>query len=69
MPNLGMIMPKMGIKHSTVSRAELQPPKASLSDALFAGTQQRLLALLFGQPYRSFYATELIALANASWRA
>ena len=32
-------------------------------DALFAGTKQRVLALLFGQPSRSFYATELIGLA------
>jgi len=32
---------------------------------LFGGTQQRVLALLFGQPDRSFYATELIALARA----
>lgn len=36
-----------------------------LADALFAGTQQRVLALLFGQPQRSFYATELIGLAGA----
>ncbi|HEU5295788.1 MAG TPA: nucleotidyltransferase domain-containing protein [Burkholderiaceae bacterium] len=37
----------------------------SLADALFTGTQQRVLALLFGQPGRSFYATELIGLAAA----
>ncbi|HTP71479.1 MAG TPA: transcriptional regulator [Burkholderiaceae bacterium] len=37
----------------------------SLGDALFTGTQQRLLALLFGQPGRSFYATEIIGLAGA----
>lgn len=36
----------------------------SLADALFSGTQQRLLGLLFGQPDRSFYATELIQLAG-----
>ena len=38
---------------------------ASLVDALFSGTQQKVLAWLFGQPGRSFYATELIGLANA----
>ena len=38
---------------------------ASLVDALFFGTQQKVLAWLFGQPGRSFYATELIGLANA----
>ena len=36
----------------------------SLADALFSTTQQRVLGLLFGQPDRSFYATELIGLAR-----
>jgi predicted nucleotidyltransferase len=36
----------------------------SLADALFTGTQQCVLGLLFGQPARSFYATELIGLAG-----
>ena len=36
----------------------------SMADALFTTTQQRLLGLLFGQPGRSFYVTELIELAN-----
>jgi predicted nucleotidyltransferase len=35
-------------------------PKASLANALFTRTQQRVLGLLFGQPDRSFYATELM---------
>ncbi len=35
-----------------------------LADALFNGTQQRVLALLFGQPTRSFYANELIGLVG-----
>jgi predicted nucleotidyltransferase len=65
MPNLGMIMPKMGTKRSKPSRAKSKERPGGVADALFAGTQQRLLALLFGQPYRSFYATELIGLANA----
>jgi predicted nucleotidyltransferase len=37
----------------------------SLADALFSTTQQRVLALLFGQPDRSFYATELIKMARS----
>ncbi len=37
----------------------------SLADALFTGTQQRVLGLLFGQPSRSYYATEIIGLAGA----
>lgn len=51
-------MPNMGIKTTT-------PVKhIGLSDALFSNTQQRVLAFLFGQPERSFFATELIALAG-----
>jgi len=38
---------------------------SGIADALFSSTQQRLFALLFGQPERSFYARELIALAEA----
>lgn len=34
--------------------------RTSQADALFSATQQRVLAMLFGQPDRSFYATELI---------
>ena len=40
------------------------PRTSSLADAVFSGTQQRVLGLLFGQPERSFYATELINLAG-----
>lgn len=55
-------MPKMGTSASLTA-----PPRAgtSLAQALFSGTQQRVLGLLFGQPDRSYYATELIALAAA----
>lgn len=42
----------------------MSSPDASLADALFSTTQQRVLGLLFGQPDRSFYATELIGLAG-----
>jgi predicted nucleotidyltransferase len=37
----------------------------SLADALFSSTQQRVLGFLFGQPDRSFFATELIGLVGA----
>ncbi|MHB1607680.1 MAG: nucleotidyltransferase domain-containing protein [Acidiferrobacter thiooxydans] len=37
----------------------------SLADALFSMTQQRVLALLFGQPERSFFTTEIIGLVGA----
>lgn len=35
-----------------------------LADVLFSKVQQRLLALLFGNPQRSFYSNELIDLAG-----
>ena len=35
-----------------------------MADALYTTTQQRLLGLLFGQPRRSFFVTELIDLAK-----
>ena len=54
-------MPEMGMG-ATILRGV---SRASLADALFSTTQQRVLALLFGQPDRSFYATELIRLVGA----
>lgn len=42
-----------------------QQPAASLADALFTSTRQRLFKLLFGQPDRSFFLAELIALARS----
>jgi predicted nucleotidyltransferase len=36
-----------------------------LANALFSGTQKRLLALLFAQSQRTFFATELIGLIGA----
>ena len=58
MPNVGIFMPKMGPTKRVVSGG------SSLADALFTGTQQSVLALLFGHPTRSFYANELISLAG-----
>ncbi len=54
-------MPKMGTKKSGGSSGAA---RTSLADALFSNTQQRVLAYLFGQPERSFFATELIGLAG-----
>ena len=59
MPILGINIPKMGMK------AKPSATQTSLADALFSGTQQRVLGLIFGQPERSFYATELIGLTGA----
>ena len=63
-------MPEMGKIASTRSSrparrkaaAERVDVSTSLADALFTTTQQRVLALLFGQPSRSFFASELIEL-------
>jgi predicted nucleotidyltransferase len=55
MPNSGMIVPILG-----TSRPSHRSRRKSLSDALFTRTQQRVLRVLFGQPERSFYASELI---------
>lgn len=42
------------------------PKRASaMADALFSATQQRVLGFLFGQPDRSFYVTELVALVDS----
>ena len=38
---------------------------SALADALFTSTRQRVLALLFGQPDREFFVTEIIALAGS----
>jgi len=76
MPILGIRMPKMGMQPKptgktrvprTVTKSPVRPPKArpSLIDALLSTTQQRILALLFGQPDRSFFGNELIELTKS----
>ena len=74
LPKLGTNLPEMGMSNLTptsrparrsASAAETSAPPTSLADALFTTTQQRLLALLFGQPSRSFFATELIGLTGS----
>jgi predicted nucleotidyltransferase len=58
-------MPNMGTQLPPSPKQASAPRRSGLADALFTGTQQRVLGLLFGQPGRSFYATELIGLAGA----
>lgn len=73
MPRMGLIMPIMGIKgsvripHSSRGRAasESRAVRSGIAGALFTATQQRLLSLLFGQPARSFLASELIRLTGS----
>jgi predicted nucleotidyltransferase len=53
----------MGIaKRKSTSNA---PAASGVADALFSKVQQRVLAVLFGNHSRSFYANELIALAGS----
>ena len=40
-------------------------PNIGLADALFTKVQQRVLGVLFGNPSRTFYANEIIALAGS----
>ena len=57
-PNLGMIDPKMG-------SASITQPSISIADALFPRVRQRVLALLFGNPDRSFFSNEVVALVQS----
>jgi predicted nucleotidyltransferase len=59
-PNMGINIPNMGIE----ARQSDKNQPLSMVDALFSKTQQRVLALLYGQPNRSFYATEIINLTG-----
>ena len=68
-PYTGIIVPSMGIEN-TATRENVQgqtgnPGASALADALFTSTQQRVLALLFGQPEREFFVTEIIDLAGS----
>src|SRR5260221_4214099 len=55
MPKSGMIEPTLGVR-AGLARSR----RKSLADALLSKTQQRVLRVLFGNPVRSFYASELI---------
>lgn len=58
LPILGINIPNMGMNTASTEAR----PRAGLADALFSSTQQRVLGMLFGQPDRSFFLTELIQL-------
>jgi predicted nucleotidyltransferase len=65
MPNMGSLATKGSRPDRRKAAASGQTVSYSLADALFTTTQQRVLALLFGQPGRSFFATELIELTGS----
>ena len=57
------MIPNMGIK-----KQQTKPPASpvlGIADALFSKGRQRVLGVLFGNPGRSFYANEVIALAGS----
>lgn len=56
---MGTINPNLSIKKPD------SPATTSLADALFPKVRQRVLAVLFGTSDRSFYANEVIALAQS----
>ena len=57
------MIPNMGIKkRQTKTPAS---PAVGIADALFTKVRQRVLGVLFGNPGRSFYANEVIALAGS----
>jgi predicted nucleotidyltransferase len=61
-PKVGIIIPKMGTVKSR-SRT-VNHPAARVAGALFTKAQQRVLGVLFGNPRKSFYVNEIIALAG-----
>lgn len=60
MPEMGNTASVRDSRPACHIAATLTAAPTSLADALFTTTQQRVLALIFGQPGRSFYASELI---------
>lgn len=69
-PNLGSIVPDLGIltmakSPGRASKAQSAHGRTALADALFTSTQQKVLGLLFGQPGRSFFVTQIMELAKS----
>lgn len=58
-------MKTRALKNPGRGEHDIAKRSSTLADALFTLTQQRVLALIFGQPNRSFFVTELVALAGS----
>ena len=63
MGNVSTKLPSRSARRRALVRDGGHP--TGLADALFTTTQQRVLALLFGQPSRRFYTSELIELTGS----
>jgi hypothetical protein len=61
---MGITKSAKSSKPGSATRRKPVAAKTSLVDALFSATQQRVLALLFGQPERGFFTNELIGLVR-----
>ncbi len=64
-PKLGCIIPDMGTMGSAKPKTKRAESPPGIANALFTKVQQRVLAIFFGNPDRSFYANEVIALAES----
>lgn len=62
-PNMGCIVPIMGTIRTPTQVSPSPRSTPGVADALFTKVQQRVLGVLLGNPGRSFYANEIIALA------
>lgn len=65
MPEMGMTKTIKLLKPVAATKRVPAEARTGIADALFSATQQRVLALLFGQPERSFFTNELIGLVGA----
>lgn len=81
MPKMGILKKKpletaTMLSPARAKRERAKPPRpiltsaspraiSGVASALFSNTQQRVLGLLFGQPDRTFFATEIIGLTGA----
>lgn len=62
---MGREAPKAKVGQAGRARRRPAGARVGIADALFSSTQQRVLALIYGQPDRSFTVSELIGLARA----
>lgn len=61
-PKTGSSIPNMGTKRPPET---VRPPAPGVAEALFSKVRQRVLAVLFGNPGRSYFANEIIALVGS----
>jgi predicted nucleotidyltransferase len=62
---MGGILPNMGIKNMHTKTCNADYPSLGIAQSLFSEVQLKVLAILFGQPNRTFQMSEIISLANS----